>query len=157
MQTFIHDVQASIINGTQAYFEIVTEDGRRFGLDVNLYDDNGEKLGFWSRFNVPKESTALVAAHHYDDVEALLRPLPVVKSRPASAVYARRANAATAMHHRLISKTASTSVIRFGLEYSLEVRRGARPVKRFFERPNNPRFEDSLLTVKARIRSLRFR
>jgi hypothetical protein len=52
---------------------------------------------------------------------------------------------------RLIAKTKSISKIRFGIEYSPEVRKGARPVKRFFAYPNNPKFEESLL-ANARVR-----
>ncbi len=76
-QSWIRDVSANTINSTQAYFEIVTEDGRKFGIDVNLYPTDDGKLGFYSRFNVSPQCTALVEAHHFDDVETLLRPLRV--------------------------------------------------------------------------------
>lgn len=52
---------------------------------------------------------------------------------------------------RLIGKTKFISKIRFGIEYSPQVRKNARPVKRFFAHPSNPKFADSLL-ANARVR-----
>lgn len=75
--TFVTSAQGTIINGTQVWFQLVTDDGRRFDVDVNLWDDPSGRIGFHARFGLPERSEVRVEAHHLDDIESIAVPVAV--------------------------------------------------------------------------------